>query len=327
LDGPYAGTNGEGPEYASIGSMGSKLGSADLESAMYASELCNRYGLDTISTGSYISWAMELYQRGIIGEGEIGYPLRWGDQEAIIKLIGQIAGRQGFGDILAEGSFACKDLGNSAGEFLLSIKNLPIEMTDERPTKAFALGMATASRGACHMRSRASLDVIGLPEDLLKKIFQGNVSRSYLDYRGKGRMVWWQERLNALCDSLGVCRFLSVFSSPHAPQAAQFRELLDLAFGEHFSESELLDVGERISTLERMVLIGNGLGKADDTLPARYFDEPIPAGPAAGEVIDRLKFDEILTEYYSLHGWDSDGAPEEATLKKLGLDDISGSEV
>ncbi|MGD9135339.1 MAG: aldehyde ferredoxin oxidoreductase family protein [Desulfobacterales bacterium] len=327
LDGPYAGTFGEGPEYASIGSMGSKLGSADLERAIYASELCNRYGLDTISTGSYISWAMELYQRGIIGEDDIGYPLRWGDQEAIIKLIGQIAGRQGFGEILAEGSFACKDLGNGAGEFLLNIKNLPIEMTDERPTKAFALGMATASRGACHMRSRASLDVIGLPEDLLTKIFQGNVSRSYLDYRGKGRMVWWQERLNALCDSLGVCRFLSVFSSPHAPQAIQFCELLDLAFGEHFSEAELLDVGERISTLERMVLIGNGLSKADDTLPARYFNEPIPAGPAAGEVIDRLKFDEILTEYYSLHGWDSDGMPTEAALKKLGLDDISGSEV
>ena len=327
LDGPYAGTVGEGPEYASIGSMGSKLGSADLESAIYASELCNRYGLDTISTGSYISWAMELYQRGIIGEAEIGYPLKWGDQEAIIKLIGQIASRQGFGDILAEGSFACENLGNDAAGFLLNIKNLPIEMTDERPTKAFALGMATASRGACHMRSRASLDVIGLPEDLLKKIFQGNVSRSYLDYRGKGRMVWWQERLNALCDSLGVCRFLSVFSSPHAPQATQFCELLDLAFGEHFSEAELLDVGERICTLERMVLIGNGLGKADDTLPARYFNEPIPAGPAAGEVIDRLKFDEILTEYYSLHGWDSDGVPKEATLKKLGLYEIcNGSE-
>ena len=322
MDGPYAGTLGEGPEYASIGSMGSKLGSADLESAIYASELCNRYGLDTISTGSYISWAMELYQRGIIDDTQVGYPLQWGDQGAIIKLIGQIAGRQGFGDILAEGSFACGELGQGAGEFLLRIKNLPIEMTDERPTKSFALGMATASRGACHMRSRPSMDVIGLPEDLLKKIFQGNVSQSYLDYRGKGRMVWWQERLNALCDSLGVCRFLSVFSSPHAPQATQFCELLELAFGEHFSEAELLNVGERICTLERLILQGNGLGKADDTLPSRYFDEPIQGGPADGEVIDRSKFDKILVEYYSLHGWDADGIPTEATLKKLGLNQI-----
>ncbi len=309
MDGPYAGTIGEGPEYASIGSMGSKLGNADLESAIYAAELCNRYGLDTISTGSYIAWAMELYQRGIISDAQVGYPLKWGDQGAIIKLIGQIAGRQGLGDVLAEGPFASGALGKGSGEFLLKIKNLPIEMTDERPTKSFALGMATASRGACHMRSRPSMDVIGLPEDLLEKIFQGKVSRSYLDYKGKGRMVWWQERLNALCDSLGVCRFLSVFSSPHAPQAAQFCELLDLAFGEQFSEEELLDVGERICTLERMILLGNGLGKSDDTLPSRYFDEPIHGGPAAGEVIDRSKFIEILEEYYGLHGWDTLGVP------------------
>jgi aldehyde:ferredoxin oxidoreductase len=322
-DGPYAGTIGEGPEYASIGSMGSKLGNADLESAIYATELCNHYGLDTISTGSYIAWAMELYQRGIISDAQVGYPLKWGDPKAIIKLIGQIAKRQGFGHVLAEGSFARSTLGKDAGEFLLQIKNLPIEMTDERPTKSFALGMATASRGACHMRSRPSMDVLGLPEDLLKKIFKGDVSRSYLEYRGKGRMVWWQERLNALCDSLGVCRFLSVFSSPHAPRAAQFAELLHLAFGEQLSEEALLDVGERICTLERLILIGNGLGKDEDSLPSRYFDQPIDGGPAEGEVIDRMKFNEMLEEYYSLHGWDDLGVPTESTLKRLGLDDIS----
>ena len=159
-------------------------------------------------------------------------------------------------------------------------------------------------------------------DSLLKKIFQGEVSRSYLAYKGKGRMVWWQERLNALCDSLGACRFLSVFSSPHAPGAAQFSELLDLAFGEQFSEEALLDVGERVCTLERLILLGNGLGMADDTLPSRYFDEPIEGGPAKGEVIDRSKFAEILEEYYSLHGWDSGGVPSESTLEKLGLDDI-----
>ena len=322
VEGPYAGVSGEGPEYASIGSMGSKLGNADLESAIYAAELCNCYGLDTISTGSYISWAMELYQRKIIDDAQVGYPLKWGDQEAIIKLIGQIAKREGFGDLLAEGPFACGILGKGSGEFLLRVKNLPIEMTDERPTKAFALGMATASRGACHMRSRPSLDVIGLPESILKKIFKGEVSRSYLEYKGKGRMVWWQERLNALCDSMGICRFLSVFSSPHAPGAEQFCELLDLAFGEQFSEDELLDVGERICTLERMILLGNGLGRADDTLPSRYFDEPIQGGPAKGEVIDQSKFAEILEEYYSLHGWDASGVPTKSTLRRLGLDEI-----
>ena len=323
LTGPYAGTTGEGPEYASIGSMGSTLGNEDLESAIYATELCNRYGLDTISTGSYIAWAMELYQRKIIDDSIVGYPLHWGNQKAIIRLIHQIARREGFGEVLAEGVFASEAFGTEGSKFLLQIKNLPIEMTDERAPKSFALGMATATRGACHMRSRPSLDVIGLPETLLENLYGGKVSSSYLDYRGKGRMVWWHERLNALCDALGVCRFLSVFSSPHAPQAEQFSDLLYQAFGEKFSAEELWDIGERICTLERMILIGNGLGKPDDTLPSRYFDEPIQGGPAEGEVIDRSQFNEMLEEYYSLHGWDKRGVPQASTLRRLGLKDIT----
>jgi aldehyde:ferredoxin oxidoreductase len=325
LEGPYAGTMGEGPEYASIGSMGSTLGNGNLESAIYATELCNHYGLDTISTGSYIAWAMELYQRGIIDDSTVGYPLCWGDQKAIIKLIHQIARREGFGNLLAEGVFASEIFGTEADKFLLKIKNLPIEMTDERAPKSFALGMATATRGACHMRSRPSLDVIGLPESVLKNLYSGKVSSSHLDYSGKGRMVWWHERLNALCDALGVCRFLSVFSSPHAPQAEEFSELLYRAFGEKFSVEKLWDIGERICTIERMILIGNGLGKDDDTLPSRYFDEPIQEGPAEGQMIDRSQFNEILEEYYHLHGWDSRGIPKMSTLKRLGLAEIAST--
>ena len=150
LDGPYAGTMGEGPEYASIGSMGSTLGNGNLESAIYATELCNRYGLDTISTGSYIAWAMELYQRGIIDDSTVGYPLCWGDQKAIIKLIHQIARREGFGNLLAEGVFASEIFGTEADKFLLQIKNLPIEMTDERAPKSFALGKI--GRASCRER-------------------------------------------------------------------------------------------------------------------------------------------------------------------------------
>jgi aldehyde:ferredoxin oxidoreductase len=325
LTGPYAGTMGEGPEYASIGSMGSTLGNADLESAIYATELCNRYGIDTISAGSYIAWAMELYQRKIIDDSTVGYPLRWGDQKVIMKLIHQIARREGFGDVLAEGARAAEVFGIEGSRFLLQIKSLPIEMTDERATKSFALGMATATRGACHMRSRPSLDVIGLPETLLENLYEGKVSSSYLDYGGKGRMVWWHERLNALCDALGVCRFLSVFSSPHAPQVQEFSELLYRAFGENYSPRDLWDVGERICTLERLILIGNGLGKRDDTLPSRYFDEPVQEGPAKGEVIDRSQFNEMLEDYYYLHGWDKLGVPRESTLRRLGLKGITST--
>ena len=188
-EGPYKGTRGEGPEYASIGALGTKLGNLDLENIISAVELCNRYGLDTISTGSYLSWVMELYQREILDLEKTGIPLEWGNGKSILEILHMIAHRRGFGDILAEGSFAKDILGGAAREYLMDIKGVPIEMTDERLPKSFALGLATSSRGACHMRSRPSMDAIGLPNEVLKKIYGGPVSSRLESYRGKGRMV------------------------------------------------------------------------------------------------------------------------------------------
>jgi aldehyde:ferredoxin oxidoreductase len=227
-EGPYKGIRGEGPEYASLGSLGTKLGNLDLENILTAVELCNRHGLDTISTGSYIAWAMELYQRGILDRKTTGIPLEWGNAPSILKILDMIAHRKGFGDILAEGSFARDILGVSSRDYLLEIKGLPIEMTDERVPKSFALGLATSTRGACHMRSRPSMDALGLPRELLKKIYGGPVSNRLTSYNGKGRMVWWHELLHTVTDALGVCRFMTAFSSPHA---LQFRQCLPLHDG------------------------------------------------------------------------------------------------
>jgi aldehyde:ferredoxin oxidoreductase len=319
-EGMYKGTRGEGPEYASIGSLGTKLGNIDLENIIYATELCNRYGLDTISTGSYLAWTMELFQRGLIDQKLIGIPLNWGDGETILQLIHQIAQRKGFGNILAEGAFAKKMLGDASRDYLLDIKNFPIEMTDERLPKSFALGMATSTRGACHMRSRPSLDILGLPEHVLKKIYGGPVSDQFSSYSGKGRMIWWHEIFNAVCDALGFCRFLTVFSSPHAPQYKEFSRLIALSTGLDITPKELKVIGERIYTLERTMLVKDGITRQDDTLPKRYFEEPIPEGPARGEVISRKEFDGMLDEYYRLHGWDGNGIPKKEILRKLGID-------
>ncbi len=319
-EGRYKGARGEGPEYASLGSLGTKLGNLDLEHIIYAVDLCNRYGLDTISTGSYIAWAMELYQRGFLDQEQTGVPLHWGEGEAILELLHHIAHRKGFGKILSEGSFAKKQLGKGSEAYLLDIKNFPIEMTDERLSKSFALGMATSTRGACHMRSRPSLDVLGLPEEVLKKIYGGPVSNQLSSYAGKGRMVWWHELFNAVTDSLGFCRFLTIFSSPHAPSYRQFARLIKLATGLNLSVKELKTAGERIYTLERMMLIREGLSRKEDTLPKRYFDEPVPEGPAQGEVILREAFDQMLEENYRLHGWNKNGVPKKGTLRRLGLD-------
>lgn len=319
-EGRYKGTRGEGPEYASIGSLGTKLGNLDLENIIYATELCNRYGLDTISTGSYIAWAMELYQRGIIDQELTKVPLDWGDGESVLELIHSIAQRKGFGNILAEGPFAKEVFGEASQDYLLEVKNFPIEMTDERLSKSFALGMATSTRGACHMRSRPSLDVLELPEEVLKKIYGAPVSNRFSSYSGKARMVWWHELINAVCDALGFCRFLTVFSSPHAPQYRQFSRLIALCTGLTFTPKDLRTIGERIYTLERMMLIKDGFSRQDDTLPKRYFNEPISEGPAQGNVILRNEFNKMLDEYYRLHGWDKNGVPKRSTLKRLGIE-------
>jgi aldehyde:ferredoxin oxidoreductase len=234
-------------------------------------------------------------------------------------MLRRIAYREGFGNILAEGSFAGPMLGKSSGEYLLEIKNLPIEMTDERLPKSFALGLATSTRGACHMRSRPSIDVLGLPEEVLNRVYGGPVSNRLSSYSGKARMVWWHERINAVADALGVCRFQTVFSSPHALHYPHFSKLIAYVTGLHLAPKEIKTVGERICTLERWMLARGGLSRRDDTLPKRYFDEPVPEGPAKGEVISRKDFDGMLDEYYKLHGWDKNGAPRTGALKKLGL--------
>ena len=296
-----------------------QLGNLDLENIINAVELCNRYGLDTISTGSYIAWAMELYQRGIIDLEKTGVPLEWGNQKSILEILRMISCRDGFGDVLAEGAFAREILGDESKDYLLEIKDLPIEMTDERLPKSFALGLATSTRGTCHMRSRPSIDVLGLPEEVLKKIYGGGVSNKYSSYKGKGRMVWWHELLDAVCDSLGFCRFLTVFSSPHAPQYRQFSRLIALSTGMNIPVKELREIAERIYTLERMMLVKYGMSRKDDTLPKRYFEESVPEGPAKGSVITRNGFDGMLDEYYRLHGWDKQGIPKNRTLKRLAI--------
>ena len=162
-------------------------------------------------------------------------PLDWGNGDAIIELIHRIAERKGSGTSSPRVALPTRVFGEDALAYLLEIKNIPIEMTDERLPKSFALGMATASRGACHMRSRASIDVLGLPEEILKKVYGGPVSSRFSSYEGKGRMVWWHEVFNAVCDSLGFCPFLSIFSSPRGLDYDQFSKFIALATGHEFT--------------------------------------------------------------------------------------------
>ena len=323
-DGIGKGSKGEGPEYATIAAWGPTLGNLDLSSVLKLNELCNRLGIDTISGGDYFGYFFKLYQDGLITEKDVGYALEWGNHEAIEKLLLDTAYRKGFGNIVAEGSFSYKMLPNpdKAKKELLQIKNVSIEMTDERPVVAFAFGLAVATRGTCHMRSRASIDVVPYPRELLAEFYGGDVGKDWLDYTGKARVVWWHEIFNAVVDSIGLCRFAGIFSSINSIGYIDIAKLLKTTLDFDFSDKDLAIIGERIYSLERLFLNREGISRKDDYLPDLYYEQPIPDGPTKGVRIDRNKYEEMLDEYYELHGWTKDGIVPEPTIKKLGLQEL-----
>jgi aldehyde:ferredoxin oxidoreductase len=322
-EGPYAPLYGEGPEYTSLGAFGTMLDCRKMETILVANHLVNKYGLDTLETGGLIAWAMELYEKGLIND-EIteGLQLKWGDEDTVFELIRKIAYREGFGDTLADGfKPAIAKIGSDSEYYAIQVKGMSNLHSDERPTPSFALGIATSTRGADHLRSRPAIDMYGLPESMLKEIYGGSVASDYSSYNGKSRMVWWQERLYAVTDALGVCKFQTVFCAVHAPKWREFSNLIYYATGMTITEDELMKVGERIYTLERLFNIREGFSRKDDSLPERYFTEPTPIGlpVAKDKKINREKFEAMLNEYYDLHGWDTQGEPKPETLKDLNL--------
>ncbi len=323
-EGLYAPLYGEGPEYTSQGAFGTLPDCPSLETVLNANHLVNKYGLDTLETGNIIAWAMELYEKGIIDKKTTdGLQLEWGSSEALIEMIQKIAKREGFGNTLAEGMKpAIEKIGKESEYYAIQVKGMGNLHSDERPTPSFALGIATSTRGADHLRGRPAIDLYGLPEELLEEIYGGPVSNDYTSYERKSRMVWWQEILYAVVDSLGLCKFQTVFCAVHAPKFEEWANLIHYATGMKLSKEALLTIGERIYTIERMFNIREGFSRKDDTLPERYFTEPTPVGfpVAKGKKIDRRKFERMLDEYYELHGWDKNGNPKQETLKKLGLD-------
>jgi len=330
-EGPYAGTFGQGPEYTSQGAFGTEVGCNNFETILIGNHLVNKYGMDTVETGNMIAWAMELYEKGILTDADTdGLKLKWGNDEAVFEMIERIAQRKGLGDILAEGPLrAAEKIGQDSLKYCIQVKGLSSLHSDERPTPSLALGVATSSRGADHLRSRPAIDLYHLPEDLLRKIYggpqpyEGPLSSDYTSYEGKARMVQWQEMLYEAIDSVGICKYHSIFLSPNLISFEELSKLITYNTGLEFTPEEIWNIADRAYTVERLFNIREGLTRADDWLPDRYFDEPTPIGLpiARGKFIDRAKFKQMLDEYYELHGWDEGGVPRPETLKRLGLDD------
>ncbi len=329
-EGEYAGTYDEGPEYTSQGAFGAEVGCRDLPTILYGNHLVNKLGMDTLEVGSLIGWAMELFEEGIItSEDTGGLDLSFGNEQAVITMIRQMAHREGFGDVLADGpKGAMARLPAEAAPYCIHVKGLSNLHSDERPTPALALGIATGSRGSDHLRSRPAIDLYHLPVPFLRKVYgnpvpyDGPLTSDYRDYEGKPWMVFWQEMVYMAVDCLGVCKYHTVFLSPNMPAFDEFSRWLALIPGIELSPRQVWDVAERSYNLERMFNLREGMTRADDWLVDRYFDEPTTMGfeVVRGKTIDRDKLSQMIDEYYAHHGWDEQGRVPSDTLARLGLE-------
>ena len=316
---------GDGPEYVTLGKFGPNLGIESVESVIRLNNICNDLGLDTASTGSALAWALELYQRGIITTAHTGgIVLEWGNAALIEQLLFMTAAREGFGNVLADSTRAVEKghYPPDALKYRMAVKNLgQSDPHDARILKAFALGLAVATRGMDHLRNRVTLEINARINDnpaFKHELYGGPVSAEPNSYVDKERAVRACENIYAVGDSVGMCRFTTkLFNSPSLPGIEEFREQLANVTGLQFSDAELEQCGLNIMGVERLINHRLGVRRKDDTLPDRWFDEANPSGPYKGEKIDRLEFEAMLTRFYEISRLTSEGVPQDAWRKEL----------
>ncbi len=287
-----------GPEYETMFSLGSEVLNKDPVTLAEANQLCEDYGMDTLTVGVTIAWALEMAEKGILKDPKLS--LAFGDGDSILGLIRQIGEREGLGGLLADGpKAAAEKTGKGSIGVAMQVKNSGFAAWMPRRMKGVALAFATSNRGACHKRAPIGDEIMGkLDMD---------------SYAGKAPIVREiQDTVNAIF-TLVACRFHE-FVSPKET----YTQFLAAATGQSFTLPQFVEVGERIWNLERLFNIGAGFGRADDTLPDRCF-EPIKGKASHGAVLTHEEFDKMLDEYYAVRGWTREGVPTPATLKRLGI--------
>jgi aldehyde:ferredoxin oxidoreductase len=312
---------GEGPEYTALGLLGSNIGMESLEDCIKLQNQANDLGLDISSTGTYLAWAYELYEKGMIDDKITGgIKLEFGNYELSNKLIDMISRREGFGDILADGQWNAEKLNDPNRDYLIHVKGLPqSDPHDVRYMKAFALGIATSSRGADHLRSRPTLEIFfKLPPEVRSKIYGTEIANDPTTLDTKEHVVSWSENIFATIDCLGMCRFICHgFNSPHLVDYDWMRKLIFAASGWEYSDEEIRKIGPRVLDIERLFNISRGMTKAHDTLPRRYFDEPSKLKAAKGHHIDREEFAKALDRFYEVRGWTKEGMVKDGRIEEL----------
>jgi aldehyde:ferredoxin oxidoreductase len=312
-DGPYASVHGAGPEYETLGMLGSNCLVDNLKAISLAHQLCNQYGMDVISVGAAIAFAMECYEHGVITAQDTGgVELNWGAADALIEMVHQIGRQRGLGVLLGKGvRQAARELGGVAEEFAIHVKGLEFPAHDPRALTSTAVSYATSNRGACHLQS------LSYPVELTLKPpelgFPEPVDR-FADDR-KGVLAAKMQNLMSLLDSLKVCKFIITGGTGVEP--SNLVEWLNFVTGWDMDLGEFLLAGERISNLKRLYCVRCGVSRKDDTLASAHPGHGM-SGRRRGSHLSN--FGRMLNEYYQFRGWDELGRPTREKLAELGLD-------
>ncbi len=316
--GPYKYTGGS-PEFETQTSLGSRCGIDNLEAVLFGHHLANQWGMDTISLGGTISWAMEAWENGVITREETGgLDLGWGNHESMIKLIKMIAFREGIGDVLAEGSWrAAQKFGMGSEEYVMTVKKQEIAGQEPRAQKSMGLAAVTAARGADHLYAFPVLDEVGFDDDIKERFGEEYLPEmaDRLSPKYKGLMVAECENFMVMVESVGLCKY-----GTQIPPEFYYEDIakaLKLHNDIDMTVEQLRQIGERVVNLNRMFNVRLGVRRKDDQLPRRLTDFPAPVGPSKGQIVE---LNEMLNDYYVERGWDIDtGMPKVETLERLGL--------
>ncbi|MEE8373941.1 MAG: aldehyde ferredoxin oxidoreductase family protein [Dehalococcoidia bacterium] len=312
-EGPYKIDEGPGPEYETLAAFGAMLMHDNLEAILKINELCNRYGVDTISCGGTIAFAMECFDKGLITTSDLdGGQLRWGNTDDIMAMLDMIVFRKGFGDVLAEGSRgAAQKIGKNASDYVVTVKGLEAAMHDPRAGHGLGLSYATSNRGACHVESSTlyiEQNWVTLPEVGLT----GGYDAKSADR--KVEVVVTAQNLGSLCNAMVLCEFAA-----NGMTVDDQVDIMRTTTGFDYDLKEFMEAGERIWLLKRGLNNLMGITSKDDCLPKNIMTA-VQDGGAAGSVPD---MDKMLKEYYPARGLDANGRVTKEKLTSLGLSDLA----
>lgn len=304
-----------GPEYETLGAFGSLCDVDNLDAIALANQKCNQYGLDTISAGNIIAFLMEANERNLIDDGP-----EWGDGEAMVKMVDDMAHRNGIGEELSDGLDVYAD--RIGADFDVQIKGVEVPMHEPRGKKGVAISYATTPRGANHMEGLhdPAIEDVNDPTEELGPIEQ----KDRLTWEDKARLQKTFEDLSSFTNSLVICNFVSFYRGVSSSQYPypKIREVLNAATGLGIDADEMLDIGERNYVIRKILSANEGYTRKDDDLPKRL-KEPLGNGVCEGEDIPEKQFQDVLDEYYKLRGFDEFG-PTDEKLASIGLDNLRG---